>query len=651
MTIPFILSGAERPPDPLVSVVMPTYGQASFIRRALESIEAQAMAAWELIVVDDASPDRTDEVVAPYLDDERISYRRLPLNVGLGAAVNVGLDAARAPFVAYLPSDDVWAPDHLSTLLAALGSAHDAVLAYAGLRHHYNRRSVEPIAGDGLQAVQILHRRIDDRWLTRRELVTDSLERMFLGRLRARGRFVPTGRVTCEWVDHPGQLHKLVREPVGGINAYRRHFRVPYPLRYHTTTGDAIDEVARYARFRDRPDTPPAADGLRVLLVGELAYNAERVLALEEAGHRLFGYWMPEPYWYNTVGPVPFGHVVDVDADDPREAIRKARPDVVYALLNWQAIPFAARVLRANPGVPFVWHFKEGPFIALEKGTWPDLVELTERADGVVHSSPEMRDWFGLAVPGADDPDRSLVLDGDLPKADWFDRPFARRLSDVDGEIHTVVPGRPIGLHPETVAQLAALGIHLHFYGDFTQGQWKAWIDRARGLAPRHLHLHGTVGPERWVDELSRYDAGWLHVFESRNGGDLRMADWDDLNYPARMSTLAAAGLPMLQRDNAGSVVATQSLNRVLGTGISFRSLEELAALLRDGTTLPAARAAVLRERERFTFDRHASDLVWFFRHTMDRAGHASRRHIRSDDRRCASVADGPGALTRPARR
>ena len=97
-------------------------------------------------------------------------------------------------------------------------------------------------------------------------------------------------------------------------------------------------------------------------------------------------------------------------------------------------------------------------------------------------------------------------------------------------------PGRPIGLHPETVAELGAEGVHLHFYGDFTHGQWKAWIERTRGLAPRHLHLHANVDQGRWVAEFSQYDAGWLHGFTSHNRGDIRRADWDDLNYPARMA-------------------------------------------------------------------------------------------------------------------
>jgi glycosyltransferase involved in cell wall biosynthesis len=618
-----------------VAVVIPTFAQSAFVARALDSLEGQSFDDWEAIVVDDASPDATAAIVARFVaSDPRIRVERMPENRGLGAALNAGLDLTSAPLVAYLPTDDVWYSDHLATLVALLDARPDAPLGYAGLRHHYNREALDPLEGDGLQLVQVVHRRTEDRWVERSELVTDDLGAMLFDRIRRRGPFVATRTVSCEWVDHPGQLHKLLREPIGGINAYRQRFAVRHPLRFHSTTGDRIDEWARYARFREAPPPQPTADGLRILLVGELAYNADRILAFEERGHRLFGLWMPHPYWYNTVGPLPFGHVVDATSRDPREAIRETRPDVVYALLNWQAVPWAAHVLRENPGVPFVWHFKEGPFISLEKGDWADLVELTTRAGGVIHTSAEMRDWFATVVPGAADPDRTLVLDGDLPKADWFDGSFTPRLSAVDGELHTVVPGRPIGLHPETVAELAGQGVHLHFYGDFTHGQWRAWIDRAGALAPGRLHLHRTVDQTGWVRELSRYDAGWLHVFESRNGGDIRRADWDDLNLPARMATLAAAGLPMLQRANPDAIVATQSLARALGTSVFFNAVDEVAERLREDTEIEAVRAAVLAARTQFSFDAHADRLIDFFRSTIDRTG--SRQRVAAPGRASA---------------
>jgi hypothetical protein len=393
---------------------------------------------------------------------------------------------------------------------------------------------------------------------------------------------------------------------------------VPHPLRFHSTVGNRIDEVEHYRSFRERPDARAAADGLRILLVGELAYNAERVLALEERGHRLYGLWMPDPYWYNTVGPLPFGHVQDLPRHGWREAVAEVRPDVVYALLNWQAVPFAHRVLTALPDVPFVWHFKEGPFVCLAKGTWPELVDLYRLSDGQVYSSPEMQDWLATVVPELADRPATLVLDGDLPKRDVLDGERSPRRSEADGELHTVVPGRPIGLHPPDVACLAEEGIHLHFYGDFTHGQWRAWIEECRTLAPRHLHLHAQVDQGRWVPEFSQYDAGWLHVFESQNRGELRRANWDDLNYPARLATLAVAGLPVLQRDNEGSIVATQSLVRERDIGLCFTDFAQLGRQLRDRSGMDDLRDRVWQRREEFTFDFHADRLVDFFRKVID---------------------------------
>lgn len=603
--------------QPGVSVLMATYGQAAFIGRAIESLLNQSYAGWELLIVDDASPDATRDAVTPYLVDPRIRFTAHPENRGLGAALNTALDEARAPLIAYLPSDDVYYRDHLATLCACLCERREAVLAYSGVRHHYNRSATGVIDGFPLQLVQVLHRRGDERWLERRELVTDDLDRMFWSGLRERGTFVGTGRLSCEWIDHPQQLHKLLREPVGGINLYRDRFRVREPLRFHSSQGNRIDEVSHFQRFRERPDTPLAADGLTILLVGELAYNPERVLALEERGNKLYGLWMPEPYWYNTVGPLPFGHVEDVPRTDWQAAVRRIKPDIIYALLNWQAVPFAHSVLMQNPGIPFVWHFKEGPFICLEKGSWPQLIDLSTRSDAQIYSSPEMRDWYATFLPGSVGERMTLCLDGDLPKRDWFDAAPSPRLSDVGGELHTVVPGRPIGLHPRTVAELAEQGIHLHFYGDFTQGQWRTWIETAMALAPGRLHLHAHVDQDRWVSEFSQYDAGWLHFAKSENEGDIRRATWDDLNYPARIATLAAAGLPMLQYDNRDAVVATQSLVRQRDLGLFFTNMPQLGQQLRDRPLLERLRANVWRQRERFTFDSHADRLLDFFRSVL----------------------------------
>ncbi|MDQ3900046.1 MAG: hypothetical protein M3319_06195, partial [Actinomycetota bacterium] len=90
----------------------------------------------------------------------------------------------------------------------------------------------------------------------------------------------------------------------------------------------------------------------------------------------------------HTVGPLPFGHVSDLPATGWHAAVRALRPDVIYALLNWRAVPFAREVLAAELDVPFVWHFKEAPQRCLHRGTWPAVGHLLAIAD-----------WLGMALP------------------------------------------------------------------------------------------------------------------------------------------------------------------------------------------------------------------------------------------------------------
>ena len=95
-----------------VSVVMPVFAQAAFMPRAIASLLAQDVRDWELIVVDDGSP---DDVATALPDGARLL--RHDVNRGLGATLNTALDAANGDVVAYLPADDVWHEGHLRTLL------------------------------------------------------------------------------------------------------------------------------------------------------------------------------------------------------------------------------------------------------------------------------------------------------------------------------------------------------------------------------------------------------------------------------------------------------------------------------------------------------------------------------------------------------
>jgi len=588
----------------LVSVVMPAYGQAAFIPRALGGLLAQTQPRWELVVVDDGSP---GDVAGALPEDGRIRVLRHERNRGLGAALNTGLEAALGDVIAYLPCDDLWFPDHLASLLRALDRTPDAGVVIADLDPDGDDAGApEPWP----QLVQVAHYATRARWVERRELETDDLGRLFWDRLP--GPRARTGAATCRWVAHPGQRHRAIRPSCdGGLNVFRSRYRVAEPLRLETAETGLVDEVARYERFRAPLAPPPAPveDPLTILLVGELAYNPERVLALAERGHRLLGLWTPDGLGFNTVGPLPFPGVEDLDPGDWRAAVRAARPDVIYALLNWRAVPFAHAVLEARLGIPFVWHFKEAPQRSILRGEWPQLAALVAFADACLLSSQAERDWFAAALPGRLDPARTHVLDGDLPKRDWLDAPPEPRLSTADGMPHLALLGRPVGLEPADLVTLTDGGVHAHLHGVAP-----GWAREAAQLAPDRIHVEGVVEPARWVSELSRYDAGLLHAVRSTNGGDVRRATWDDLNLPSRLPTLLAAGLPPVARANPGAVVAVEAALSELGCGLLYDEIAALPALLEAEVRTRERGDRAWAWREELTFDHHADRLVGILR-------------------------------------
>jgi glycosyltransferase involved in cell wall biosynthesis len=99
----------------LISVIMPSYNAAHFIREAIESILEQDDADFELIVVDDCSTDNTALISFEYAQrDSRVSVLRTPTNMGISGALNVGLAAARGALIARMDADDISLPLRLS---------------------------------------------------------------------------------------------------------------------------------------------------------------------------------------------------------------------------------------------------------------------------------------------------------------------------------------------------------------------------------------------------------------------------------------------------------------------------------------------------------------------------------------------------------
>lgn len=117
-------------PAPLVSVVVPCYNQARFLKQTVESVLAQTLTDWECLLINDGSTDDTPEVAQRLAAaDSRIRYVE-QANRGLSGARNRGLDESRGRYIQLLDSDDLLLPRKLEIQVAALAQTNEPAIAY-----------------------------------------------------------------------------------------------------------------------------------------------------------------------------------------------------------------------------------------------------------------------------------------------------------------------------------------------------------------------------------------------------------------------------------------------------------------------------------------------------------------------------------------
>lgn len=599
------------------SVIMPTFNQCAFIRRAIKSLMQQTYDNWELIIINDGCTDETEDFIHDFMGNNRISYINSNKNMGLGHALNQGISAAKYEHIAYLPSDDFYFPEHLESLATHL-EKENAILAFSGLQYatddtmnrNISTRTKQIRNGHCLQLVQTAHRKLKNiQWTERKDFLTEDLYLMFWNKLAENGHFIPTNTVSCFWTSHPQQRHRLLSEKYGGgLNKYRNHYKTNEPLKIKVSRNKFIDEEILYKDFHNV--VPTIDNAMKILLVGELAYNPERIYALEQAGHVLFGLWDPYPmYSFTTVGPLSFGNITNIPHDDWKSEIARIKPDIIYGLLNSSPVAFVYEVVKTFPEIPYVWHFKEGPSVVLNMGNWEKLIYLYNHAAGRIYLNEATRQWYNLFLPPSNTP--SILLDGDLPKEEYFKNHFSPKLSDTIGGIHTVVTGRMIGISDEDIKKFAKNDIHIHLYTEnYYEGNNRESLKK---LAPSHFHIHQHVMANKWTEEFSKYDAGWLHGHRSCNKGNLLMATWDDLNLPARISTYAAAGLPIILPDNTGNTVGANEVIKKHGIGIEYRDTDEIIQFLQEEKENRKYAQNMMKCRMMFCFDYHVPRLMNFF--------------------------------------
>lgn len=129
---------------PRVSVVIPCYNQARFLPEAVASVVAQTMADWEILIVDDGSPDDTAAVAERLIaahPGRRITLIRQP-NSGPGASRNAAIRRARGAYILPLDADDTVAPTLLAEMTAVLDAHPEVGFVYADVQRFGEERTV-----------------------------------------------------------------------------------------------------------------------------------------------------------------------------------------------------------------------------------------------------------------------------------------------------------------------------------------------------------------------------------------------------------------------------------------------------------------------------------------------------------------------------
>jgi CDP-glycerol glycerophosphotransferase (TagB/SpsB family)/glycosyltransferase involved in cell wall biosynthesis len=139
---------------PRFSIIVPVFKVQGFLRECLDSVLGQSYADFEVIAVDDRSPDGCGAILDRYAErDARVRVLHLPENVGLGRARNAGLEHASGDYVLFLDSDDFYTPGLLGAVADHLKATGDPdILVFDHVRTHWWGRGGRSTAAELLAA-------------------------------------------------------------------------------------------------------------------------------------------------------------------------------------------------------------------------------------------------------------------------------------------------------------------------------------------------------------------------------------------------------------------------------------------------------------------------------------------------------------------
>jgi len=115
---------------PRVSIITPAYNAGQFIAETIASVQAQTISDWEMLITDDGSTDDTASVVEKLAASDPRIHVYSQANGRQGKARNLGLQHAKAPWIAFLDADDLWHPDKLKRQLEVISENPEAGLVF-----------------------------------------------------------------------------------------------------------------------------------------------------------------------------------------------------------------------------------------------------------------------------------------------------------------------------------------------------------------------------------------------------------------------------------------------------------------------------------------------------------------------------------------
>jgi len=253
---------------PRISIVLPVHNGMRYLPQAVRSVREQTCENWELIIVDDASSDRTPEIIIDACRmDERIRSVRHEQNRRLPAALNTGFSLARGEYLTWTSDDNLYRPEALREMVAVLDVHAKVDIVYAGRSYIDDKDLVTSLLPAEPPELMADHNPVGACFLYRRcvhEALGGYDESLFLVedydfwlRASCRFRFLPLNKDLYLYRQHATSLTETRRADVIALTDHLLAQRIP-DMRWlgRKMRVEALLSVAE--RYRRRGETSEA---------------------------------------------------------------------------------------------------------------------------------------------------------------------------------------------------------------------------------------------------------------------------------------------------------------------------------------------------------------------------------------------------------